>query len=383
MDFKLTKSQKQIQKAARDFAKGEFDKDLLLEMEKNSLFPENIWKKACDLGFIGIHFDEDYSGGGLGLFENIIVAEEFCRKDSSCGTALMFSCFALELILRFGTKEQKITFLPKVAEGEMVAAGAFQESGTGFNLSVVSCAAKKDGDQWVISGKKIHVTNGCDAGFYIVLCSTEPDAVPEKGMSLFIVEKERDGISVTDSGEKLGARMITTAEIEFDNVRVPESGLIGKQGNGFSQIQAFFNENMILNAGICVGTARGALDRAVAYAKEREQFGRKIAHFEVIQHKIAEMVVKVELARLITHKAAWTFDQGNIDPGLAGMALQYASKAAEEVADEAVQIHGGYGYMHEAEVEHFYRDAKLARIQYSSHGFRNGVIADSVIGKIK
>ncbi|MCP4110205.1 MAG: acyl-CoA/acyl-ACP dehydrogenase [Desulfobacteraceae bacterium] len=383
MDFELNKSQKEIQKAARDFAKGEFDKDTALELEKNSEFPKKIWEKAAELGFIGIHFDDEYSGGGLGLLENAVVAEEFCRKDSSIGTALMLAGFASECLLRFGENGLKEKFLPKIAEGQIISAGAFFEPGHGFELAALETSAVKHGDQWLINGTKTNVTNGGSADFYIVLCRTNPDAEASKGLSMILVEADRQGVSPADTGPKLGHRMSAMADVSFEDVRVPVSNLIGKEGEGLSQAHKYLDENRILCAAVALGTARGAFERATDYVRQRGQFGRKIAEFEITRHKLAEMALKIELARLVTYKAAWNYDKGSIDPVQTSMARLYSTRAAVEVADEAVQLHGGYGYMTEYEIEHFYRDAKVTEIWESTGAIQKNTIADSVIGRIK
>ena len=336
MDFELTKSQKKkIQKAARDFAKGEFDKDLALELDKKHEFPEKIWKKAADLGFLGIHFPEQYSGQGLGVLENILVAEEFCSKDSTIGSAVILAGFASECVLRFGSDALKEKFLPPVAEGKMLSAGAFTEPDHGSDITRMDTTAQKAGDEWVINGSKIFITNGEIAGFYCVLCQTDPENKPSyRGMSLILVEADRNGVSATDVGEKMGIHMMSTAEVNFKDVRVPVSNLIGKEGKGFYHVLEFFDESRILVAAQALGTAQGAFDRALAYVKQREQFGKKIAQFQVTQHKLADMATKIELSRLITYKAAWNFDQGRIDPKLTSMAKMYAARTAVEVADE-------------------------------------------------
>jgi alkylation response protein AidB-like acyl-CoA dehydrogenase len=384
MDFELTKSQKEIQKAARDFAKGEFSKDLALELDRKHEFPEKIWKKAAELGFIGIHFPEAYSGQGLGTLENILVAEEFCSRDSTIGSALILAGFGSECILRFGSDELKEKFLPPVAEGEILSAGAFTEPDYGSDITFMNTSAKKDGDEWIINGTKIFITNGELASFFCVLCQTDSECKPTyRGMSLILVEADRQGVSATDVGDKMGVRMMSTAEINFKDVRVPASNLIGKQGKGFYHVLEFFDESRILIAAQALGTAQGAFDRALAYVKQREQFGRKIAQFQVTQHKLADMATKIELARLITYKAAWNFDQGRMDPKLTSMAKMYAARTAVEVADEAIQLLGGYGYMAEYEVERFYRDAKITEIYEGTKEIQKNTIASAVIGKLK
>ena len=384
MNFELTKPQKEIQKAARDFAKGEFDKDLALELDRKHEFPKKIWKKAADLGFIGIHFPEQYSGQGLGVLENILVAEEFCSRDSTIGSAVILSSFASECVLRFGSADLKEKFLPPVVEGKMLSAGAFTEPDHGSDITMMDTTALKNGDEWVINGSKIFITNGEIAGYYCVLCQTDPETQPTyRGISLILVEADRNGVSATDVGEKMGIRMMSTAEVNFKDVRVPVSNLIGKEGRGFYHVLEFFDESRILIAAQALGTAQGAFDRALAYVKQREQFGKKIAQFQVTQHKLADMATKIELSRLITYKAAWNYDQGRIDPKLTSMAKMYAARTAVEVADEAIQLLGGYGYMAEYEVERFYRDAKITEIYEGTKEIQKNTIASSIIGKLK
>ncbi len=384
MEFELNKTQKDIQKAVRDFVKGEFDKELAYELEKKHEFPHKIWKKACDLGLIGVHFPEEYSGQSLGSLEDILVVEELCRGDSTIGSAIALSAFASEIIMHYGTDEQKEKYLPAVAEGEMLSAGAFTEPDHGSDITFMNTTAVKDGDEWVVNGVKTFITNGGLAGFYNVLCQTDPDAKPGyRGQSLILVEADREGVSTSDVGEKMGIRMMATAEVVFKDVRVPAKNLIGEEGKGFYHVLHFFDESRIQVAAQALGTAQGAYDRALAYVKQREQFGKKIAQFQVTQHKLADMATKIELARLITYKAAWNFDQGRIDPKLTSMAKMYAARTAVEVADEAIQLLGGYGYMTEYEVERFYRDAKITEIYEGTKEIQKNTIASAIIGKLK
>lgn len=384
MDFELSKSQKEIQKAAREFAKGKFDKELALELDKKHEFPRDIWKKAAELGFIGIHFPEKYSGQGLGIMENIIVAEEFCSKDSTIGSCVVLSSFASECILRFGSEELKSKYLPMVAEGKVLSAGAFTEPDHGSDITCMNTSAVKEGNEWVINGTKTFITNGGIAGFFTVLCQTDPECKPtHKGISMILVDAESKGLSTSDVGHKMGIRMMTTSEVVFKDVRVPVSNLIGKEGKGFYQVLEFFDESRILIAAQALGIAQGAFDRAIAYVKQREQFGKKIAQFQVTQHKLADMATKIELARLMTYKAAWNYDQGRIDPKLTSMAKMYAARTAVEVADEAIQLLGGYGYMTEYEVERFYRDAKITEIYEGTKEIQKNTIASALLGKFK
>ncbi len=384
MDFELTKSQKEIQKAAREFAKGEFDKELALELDRTHEFPTKIWKKAADLGFIGVHYPEKYSGQDLGVLENIIIADVFCAQDSSIGSAIVLASFASECVLRFGSDELKQKFLPAVAEGEMLSAGAFTEPDHGSDITSLDTTAVREGDEWVINGTKTFITNGGMAGFYCTMCQTDDEVQPTyRGISLILVEAERDGLTATDIGDKMGIHMMSTAEINYKDVRVPVSNVIGQEGKGFYHVLEFFDESRVLVAAQALGIAQGAFDRALAYVKQREQFGRKIAQFQVTQHKLADMATKIELARLITYKAAWNYDQGRIDPKLTSMAKMYAARTAVEVADEAIQLLGGYGYMTEYEVQRVYRDAKITEIYEGTKEIQKNTIASAVLGKIK
>ncbi|MFH2130473.1 MAG: acyl-CoA dehydrogenase family protein [bacterium] len=384
MDFEFNKEQLEIQKAVKAFCKGEFDKELAYELDDKHEFPMKLFKKAADLGFIGICFPEEYSGQGLGCIENTIVVEELCRGDSTIGTALALSYFASECILHFGSPEMKKRLLPAVAEGKMLSAGAFTEPDHGSDITRMDTTAVRDGDEWVINGTKVFITNGGLAGFFTVLVQTDPDCVPShKGISMILVESDRKGVSTTDVGKKMGIRSTSTSEVVFKDVRVPAANLIGVEGRGFYQVLQFFDESRITIAAQALGIAECAYDRALAYVKERKQFGKRLAEFQVTQHKIADMHTKIELAKLMTYKAAWNFDQGRIDPVLTSMAKMYAARTAVEVADEAIQLLGGYGYITEYEVERIYRDAKITEIYEGTKEIQKNTIAGQLLGKMK
>jgi len=383
MDFELTKEQEAIRTAARDFAKGEFDKEVALEHERSHSFPKAIWKKACELGFIGIHFPEAYGGQDYGILENALVVEEFCRQDSGIGIALTLSDFASEIILRFGTEEQKEKYLIPLTEGAMISCGGFTEPDHGSDITAMNTTAVREGDEWVINGTKTFITNGTIGHYVSLLCQTDPDASPTyRGQSVILVERGTAGFTDADVGEKMGIKMTSTGELSFNDVRVPASNLIGEENRGFYQVLEFFDESRIEIAAQALGIAQGAFDRALAYTKERKQFGKKLAQFQVTQHKLADMATKLETARLMVYKAAWNYDKGRIDPMLTSMAKMYAARTAVEVADEAIQLHGGYGYMLEYEVERFYRDAKIMEIYEGTREIQKNTIASSLLGKL-
>jgi len=384
MDFELTDEQRDIQRAAREFAQGEFDREVALELERDHAFPKSIWKKACGLGFIGLHFPEAYGGQGLGILENSLVVEEFCRQDSGIGIALSLADFSSEVILRFGNETQKQKYLPPVTRAEAISAGAYTEPDHGSDITRLSTIAPRRGDEFVINGTKTFITNGTLADHFVVLCQTDPDAEPPyRGMCTILVEKGTPGFEATELGDKMGIRMTSTAELSFADVHVPLENLIGQENRGFYQVLEFFDESRIEIAAQALGIAQGAFERALAYAKERRQFGRRIVDFQVTQHKLADMCTKLETARLLTYKAAWNFDRGRIDPLLTSMAKMHAGRVGVEVSDEAIQIFGGYGYITEYEVERFYRDAKIMEIYEGTREIQKNTIASALIGKTK
>ena len=383
MEFKLNKEQEAIQKAAREFAKGEFDKEIALEHERNHTFPSEIWKKACELGFMGIHYPEKYGGQEYGIFENTLVVEEFCRQDSGIGIALSLADFSSEIILRFGNDQQKEKYLIPITKGEALCSGGFTEPDHGSDITFMDTTAVKKGDEYIINGVKTFITNGTIGNFVMVLCQTDPDAKPTyRGQSVIIVEKGTPGYSTADVGEKMGIKMTSTAELSFNDVKVPVSNLVGQENKGFYHVLEFFDESRIETAAQALGIAQGAFDRALAYCKERTQFGKKLAQFQVTQHKLADMAAKIELSSLIAYKSAWNFDQGRIDPKLTSIAKMYTARVAVEVADEAIQLLGGYGYMLEYEVERFYRDAKITEIYEGTKEIQKNTIASALLEKL-
>jgi len=382
MDFDLSEEQRVIQKAATDFANGVFERDIILELERNHQFPFAFWKKACDLGFVGVHFPEEYGGQGYGILENALVVEAFCRKDSGVGVCLSIANFASEIILRFGSDSQKKKYLIPLTRGEAISAGGFTEPDHGSDITDLRTQAVKEGTRYVVSGTKTFISNGTIAHFVIVLCQTDPQADPRyRGQSTLIVDKNSEGFEVAELGEKMGIRMTSTTEMSFDQVRVPEENLIGSPNRGFYQVLEFFDESRVMVGAQALGMAQGAFDRALDYARKREQFGRKLADFQVTQHKLADMATQIEAARGLVYKAGWNFDQGRIEPKWTSMAKMYAARVAVEVTQEAVQILGGYGYMSEYEVEKYYRDAKITEIYEGTREIQKNAIASAVIGK--
>ena len=381
MIFQIDKSQKQIQKAVKDFVRGEFTKEAIDKLLENEAFPKDIWKKASDLGFIGIHYPEQYAGQGLQLFDNVLVIEELCRGDASVGVCLSRSDQGAEFLLRYGNEAQKETWLPKLAEAEVLSCAAITEPGLGNDFHLSETSAVKDGDGWVINGEKSFVVNGGPlSGFYIVLCKTAPEASDiNRRFSTFLVEADREGVTAVDVGHKLGGRLMAISNVHFDHVRIPLDNLVGREDRGLGQVTGYCAENRILAAAQSLGIAQGAFDRSFAYVKKREQFGRKIVDFQVTRQKVAEMATKIEASRLLTYQAAWYFDQSGINEKLTAMAKLQACRTAVEVCDEAIQLLGGYGYIQEYEVERFYRDAKVADLFDGTQMTQKNIIANELV----
>jgi alkylation response protein AidB-like acyl-CoA dehydrogenase len=280
------------------------------------------------------------------------------------------------MILRYGTEEQKKQYLIPVAAGQAISSGAFTEPDHGSDITRLDTTAVKEGNEFVINGSKIFITNGPVCNFVIVLCQTNPEAQPGyRGQSAILVEKATPGFTASGIGERMGNRMSPTGELSFNDVRVPLSHLIGQENRGFYQALQLFGELRIEVAAQALGIAQGAFDRALAYVKQRKQFGKRLEEFQVTRHKLADMITKIETARLMVYKAAWSFDQGVYDPQLTSIAKMYAARVAVEVADEAIQLHGGYGYMLEYEVERFYRDARIMDIYGGTREIQKNTIA--------
>ena len=309
MDFQFTTEQKDIQKAACEFAKGEFDPDTVLDYDMRQQFPYTIWKNACELGFIGVYFPEEYGGQELGLLENALIAEAFCRQDSGVGTALALSDFGSEMILRNGNEKQKKKILPFIAQGNGIVTSAFLEEG--YFPDPFATTAKIGESECMINGRKDFVTLASLADYILVVCQTKTDT--PHAQTVILIEKEIDGVEISSMGEKVGMRMIPIDQVAFDNVRVPAENIVGQEDNGYFQIANFFNEMRIKTGAMGIGIAQGGLDKALEYSKKREQFGKPIASFDAISNKLADMHIDVEMARLITYKAAWSFDKGKPD----------------------------------------------------------------------
>ncbi|GAB3024670.1 acyl-CoA dehydrogenase family protein [Natronobiforma cellulositropha] len=381
MEFGLSEEQRQIREEVRRFAEAEIEPHAQA-YDVAEEFPHEIVERAAEMGLTGSYIPMEYGGAGYSILDTTLIVEELFAVDPGIALSIVASSFGCEAILEFGTDEQKARFLEPVALGEMISGAAISEPDTGSDVSSVSTTAERDGDEWVVNGTKMWITNGTVGDFFVVLCKTDPDAEGRyNGFSQLIVEADRDGFSAEKITGKLGIRASDTAELVFDDVRVPEENLVGTENAAFLQQMHFFDQTRTAVAAQGVGIARGASEAALAYAEEREQFGRPIGDFQAIQHKLADMHTKTEAARLLTYKSAWKVDQGEDITRLASMAKEYASRVAVEVANEAVQIHGGAGYVNDFPVERFYRDAKITQIYEGTSEIQKNIIARELLGK--
>jgi len=380
--FQLSKEQLDIQKAARDFANGEFA-ELARDLDEKEKFDDQIWKKAADLGFLAVFIDEKYDGLGLGYLDQCLILEEFARVDLGITHAIESTFFGTQLIDLVGNEEQKKKYLPPICLGEKKLGVAVTEPDAGSDVASVSTEAVRDGNEYVINGSKVFITNCNRADWLIVLCLTDPtNPKVHKRFSTIIVETDRPGYSGSPYHGKLSLKTSETGDATFKNVRVPVENLLGEEGRGFYNIMNFFNRTRVQVAALGVGTAQGALDKTIAHVRQRNQFGKPLAAQQLVQGKIAEMVTKTEAARSLYYRAASLLDANKADPGLSSMAKWYCAEVAVQVADDAIQLHGGYGILEEYGVAHYWRNAKVLEIFEGSKEVEKIVIARKLLGKI-
>ena len=377
MDFDLTQEQQMIKKTIKEFA----DKVVApgaIDRDRSKAFPTEIFKQLSDMGMMGLPFDEKYGGAGADTTSFAIVTEELSRACASTGITYSahISLGGAPLNL-FGTEEQKEQYLAPICTGESFGAFGLTEPNAGSDAGGTETRAVEDGDDWVINGSKVYITNASHAKHLAITAITGMND-GKKEISAIIVPTDADGFTIIDNYEKMGLHSPNTTELVLDNVRVPKENLLGKRGDGFKQFLVTLDGGRIGIAAMAVGIAQAAFNKALAYSKERKQFGKPLSEFQVTQFKLADMAMKIELARNMVYKAAWLKDQGRPFTKEASMAKLYASEISMEVADEAIQIHGGYGYMKEYEVERYMRDAKLLEIGEGTSEIQRMVIARQI-----
>lgn len=375
MNFELTKEQLMVRKMVRDFAE-EVIRPRAIEIDTKAEFPEDIFKQIGELGLLGLPFPEEYGGAGGDTVSYTLAVEEIGRV---CGSTGLSYAAAVSLgaspFYYFGTEQQKQEFLRPLAEGKALGSFGLTEPNAGSDAGGTKTTAVLDGDHYVINGEKCFITNASFAKILIVTAVTGKDDKGKNLISSLIVPTDTEGLKITSNYDKMGVRGSDTAEIVLENVRAPKENILGEVNKGFKQFLSTLDGGRISIGALGVGIAQGALDKALAYAKERKQFGQSISKFQAIQFKLADMAMEVELARTMIHKAAWLKDQGKPFGKEAAFAKLFASEAAVRAADQAIQIHGGYGYMREYEVERYLRDAKLLEIGEGTSEVQRLVIA--------
>jgi len=378
----LTAEQKDIIKAAREFAEGEF-RDRAKEFDEKEEFDLAIQKRAAENGFIGCFIKEEYGGAGLGFLEHSLITEQFWRVDPGCGQSLCASSFGSEMIQAFGTEEQKKKYLSQIAGGEAIIGFAITEPDAGSDVTMVKTRAERKGDTFIINGSKMFISNGCIARYMLVYAVTHPEEKDvHKRCSIIIVETSTPGYEATKIHGKMGIRAANLAELSFTNLEVPTSNLIGQEGRGFYQLMEFFNQTRNHVAAQGVGVAQGALEMAISYVKKRKAFGGTLSKLQGVQFKLAEMATRVEAARSLYWRAAYLVDHGRTDPALVSMAKWFAGETAVYVANEALQLHGGYGYIADYDIQRFYRDAKIVEIYEGSKEVEKAVIASELLRRV-
>lgn len=378
MNFQLTEEQLAVQEAARDFAQSELLSGVI-ERDTEARFPKEQIQMMGALGFMGMMVDPAYGGGGMDTISYVIAMEELSKIDASASVSMSVNnslvCWGLE---KFGTEEQKQTYLTKLATGEQLGAFCLSEPEAGSDATSQQTTATLEGDYYLLNGTKNWITNGSSASIYLVIAQTDPSK-GHKGISAFVVERGWKGFIVGKKEDKLGIRGSDTHSLMFTDVKVPVQNRIGAEGFGFTFAMETLNGGRIGIAAQALGIASGAYELALAYSKERKAFGKPISQHQAIQFKLADMATQIEAARLLVYKAAWLKDQGKEYAQASAMAKLYASEVAMSVTVEAVQVHGGYGYVKEYHVERLMRDAKITQIYEGTSEIQRIVISRGVL----
>ncbi len=378
MSVEMLNNLQLIKESARDFAET-YIRPHIMEWDESQVFPTDLFHQMGHFGFMGVLVPENYGGAGLGYREYITIIDEIGKVCGSIGLSVAaHNSLCTNHILQFGNEEQKSTYLPKLASGEWIGAWGLTEPNTGSDAGRMRCVAEKDGEYWVINGAKNFITHGKSGNVAVVVVRTG-ELLDSRGMTAFIVEKGTPGFSAGKKENKLGMRASETTELIFEDCRIHESQMLGKEGEGFIQSMKILDGGRISIAALALGIAKGAYEASVRYAQERQQFGKPIASFQGISFKLADMATKIQAAELLTHRAGYLKDRGEKTTKISSMAKYYASEAAVEIANEAVQIHGGYGYIKDFPVEKFYRDAKLCTIGEGTSEIQKLVISREIL----
>jgi alkylation response protein AidB-like acyl-CoA dehydrogenase len=378
MEFNYSEELLEIKRIVREFAEKEI-RPHVQEWDEKQIFPGDVLKKLAELGFMGVLIPHEYGGAGLGYLEYVTIVEELSRVDGSVGISVAaHNSLCTGHIFSFGDEQQRHKFVVPLAKGEKLGAWSLTEPEAGSDAGGTQTVARLDGDHWVLNGQKTFTTHGTYGDICVAMAVTDKTA-GHHGISAFILEKGLPGFTPGKKENKLGLRASDTSTVVFEDCRVPKENILGQPGNGFVDALKVLDGGRISIAALAVGMAQGAYDAALHYAKQRKQFGRPIADFQAIQFKLADMATEIDAARLLTHRVAWMKDQGMQTTTQSSMAKLYAGEVAVRVANECVQIHGGYGFIKDYPAEKFYRDVKLCTIGEGTSEIQRLVIAREIL----
>ncbi|HTQ41191.1 MAG TPA: acyl-CoA dehydrogenase family protein [Polyangiaceae bacterium] len=380
MDFDFSEQHVLLRKSVREFAKAEIAPHAQT-WDKEERFPRELVPKLAAMGLLGIRIPEEYGGAGLDTTSYAICVEEIARVDGSIAlTVASHNGLGTGHVLSFGSEALKRKYLPKAVTGEWLAAWALTEPGSGSDSAALRTTARRDGSGWILDGTKTFITQGSVGGFCVVLARTNPDVPKQRGITAFVVDHGTPGFTASKHLLKLGCRASDTAELTLDGVRVDDGQRVGEVDQGFADTMRILDRGRISIAAMALGLGYGALDMAVRYAKERKAFGKPIADFQAIQWMLADSKTELDAAAVLTYRAAWLADQGKVHTREAAMGKLFASEAATRACNASLQVHGGYGYVREFDVERHLRDAKLCEIGEGTSEVQRMVIAKHVLG---
>lgn len=378
MNFDYSETQRMVAESAREFAQ-QYIQPYVLEWDENQTFPIEVFKKAGELGFMGILVPEELGGSGLGYHEYVAILEEISKVDPAIGLSVAaHNSLCTNHILSFGNEEQKQRWIPRLATAEWLGAWGLTEHNTGSDAGGMNTTAVKDGDFWVLNGAKNFITHGISGDIAVVIARTGEKG-DSHGMTAFAIEKGAPGFTSGKKENKLGMRASETAELIFADCRIPDENRLGEVGEGFIQSMKVLDGGRISIGALSLGVAKGAYEAALKYSKERVQFGKPISKFQGISFKLADAATEIEASELLLHKAAFLKNEGRPVTKLGAMCKMYASEVCVKIANEAVQIHGGYGYTKDFPVEKFYRDAKLCTIGEGTTEIQKVVISRNIL----
>lgn len=378
MNFEFSEEHKLIADSARDFAE-QYIRPHVMDWDEAQHFPKDVLQKAGDMGFMGIFIPEKYGGSGLGYHEYVAIIQEISKVDPSIGLSVAaHNSLCTGHIFYFGNEQQKKKWLPKLASGQWIGAWGLTEHNTGSDAGGMNTTATKDGDYYILNGSKNFITHGISGNIAVVIARTGEKG-DSHGMSAFVVERGTPGFSSGKKEDKLGMRASETAELIFDQCRVHKDNMLGSEGEGFVQSLKLLDGGRISIGALSLGIAKGAYEAALKYSKERVQFGKPISSFQGVSFKLSDMATEIQASELLVHKAASMKNKGEKVTTTGAMAKMYSSEACVRIANEAVQIHGGYGYIKEYPVEKFYRDSKLCTIGEGTTEIQKLVIARNIL----